>query len=218
MRPNSPSRRTSTMCARRVADLKIAYPVAIDNDYAIWRAFDNQYWPAHYFIDAEGRIRHHHFGEGDYDGVGAGDPAAPGRGRQDRRAGRSLVAVERDGCGSAPRTWRMSDRRKPMSAMTGPRISSRPAARCRTRPMSMRRQRPGSTNGGSPATGRSAASMPRSTQQGRQHRLPLPCPRPASRARPGAGRQAGALPRDDRRRGARATAMAPMSTPTARAS
>jgi cytochrome c biogenesis protein CcdA/thiol-disulfide isomerase/thioredoxin len=49
-----------------VADLKIDYPVAIDNDYAIWRAFGNQYWPAHYFIDAEGRIRHHHFGEGEY--------------------------------------------------------------------------------------------------------------------------------------------------------
>ncbi len=41
---------------KAVADLKISYPVAIDNDYAIWRAFDNQYWPAHYFIDAEGRI------------------------------------------------------------------------------------------------------------------------------------------------------------------
>jgi cytochrome c biogenesis protein CcdA/thiol-disulfide isomerase/thioredoxin len=49
-----------------VADLAIGYPVAIDNDYAIWRAFDNRYWPAHYFIDAKGRIRHHHFGEGDY--------------------------------------------------------------------------------------------------------------------------------------------------------
>lgn len=46
----------------------IAYPVAMDNDYAVWRAFRNQYWPAHYFIDAQGRIRHHHFGEGDYDG------------------------------------------------------------------------------------------------------------------------------------------------------
>ena len=53
---------------KAVADLKIDYPVAIDNDYAIWRAFNNQYWPAHYFIDAQGRIRHHHFGEGDYDG------------------------------------------------------------------------------------------------------------------------------------------------------
>jgi thiol-disulfide isomerase/thioredoxin len=51
---------------RAVKDLKVDYPVAIDNDYAIWRAFDNRYWPAHYFIDAEGRIRHHHFGEGEY--------------------------------------------------------------------------------------------------------------------------------------------------------
>jgi len=52
---------------KAVSDLKIDYPVAIDNDYAIWRAFNNEYWPAHYFIDAEGRIRHHHFGEGEYD-------------------------------------------------------------------------------------------------------------------------------------------------------
>jgi cytochrome c biogenesis protein CcdA/thiol-disulfide isomerase/thioredoxin len=52
---------------RAVGDLKIDYPVAIDNEYAIWRAFNNQYWPAHYFIDAQGRIRHHHFGEGDYE-------------------------------------------------------------------------------------------------------------------------------------------------------
>ena len=52
---------------KAVSDLKIDYPVAIDNDYAIWKAFNNDYWPAHYFIDAEGRIRHHHFGEGDYE-------------------------------------------------------------------------------------------------------------------------------------------------------
>jgi len=48
-------------------DLKVNYPVAIDNDYAIWRAFHNQYWPAHYFIDAKGFIRHMHAGEGQYD-------------------------------------------------------------------------------------------------------------------------------------------------------
>jgi hypothetical protein len=53
---------------RAVADLGIAYPVALDNDYAIWQGFSNQYWPAHYFIDAAGRIRAHHFGEGDYQG------------------------------------------------------------------------------------------------------------------------------------------------------
>ena len=48
-------------------DLGIDYPVALDNDYAIWKRFNNQYWPAHYFIDANGSIRDHHFGEGDYD-------------------------------------------------------------------------------------------------------------------------------------------------------
>ena len=52
---------------KAIGDLGIDYPVAIDNDYAIWRAFNNQYWPAHYFIDAKGQIRHHHFGEGEYD-------------------------------------------------------------------------------------------------------------------------------------------------------
>jgi len=52
---------------RAVHDLRITYPVAVDNDLAIWQAFDNEYWPAHYFIDAQGRIRAHHFGEGDYD-------------------------------------------------------------------------------------------------------------------------------------------------------
>jgi thiol-disulfide isomerase/thioredoxin len=52
---------------RAIADLKVTYPVALDNDYAIWQAFNNQYWPAHYFIDASGRIRAHHFGEGNYD-------------------------------------------------------------------------------------------------------------------------------------------------------
>ncbi|MEN5220807.1 MULTISPECIES: cytochrome c biogenesis protein DipZ [unclassified Stenotrophomonas] len=51
---------------RAVKDLKVTYPVAIDNDFAIWRGFNNRYWPAHYFIDAQGRIRAHHFGEGNY--------------------------------------------------------------------------------------------------------------------------------------------------------
>lgn len=51
---------------RAITDLKINYPVAIDNDYTIWQAFENRYWPAHYFIDAQGHARYHHFGEGDY--------------------------------------------------------------------------------------------------------------------------------------------------------
>jgi thiol-disulfide isomerase/thioredoxin len=52
---------------RAVKDMRIDYPVALDSDYAIWNAFKNEYWPALYFVDAQGRIRHHQFGEGDYD-------------------------------------------------------------------------------------------------------------------------------------------------------
>jgi thiol-disulfide isomerase/thioredoxin len=49
-----------------VHDLKVTYPVAIDSNYRIWQAFNNQYWPAQYIVDAKGRIRYHHFGEGEY--------------------------------------------------------------------------------------------------------------------------------------------------------
>src|SRR5882672_2747522 len=56
-----------TNVRRAVTDLRVDYPVAVDNDHAIWRAFRNQYWPALYFLDAQGRVRHHHFGEGGYE-------------------------------------------------------------------------------------------------------------------------------------------------------
>ena len=52
---------------KAIADFGIKYPVAVDNNYKIWQAFENSYWPAHYFIDAKGQIRYHHFGEGEYD-------------------------------------------------------------------------------------------------------------------------------------------------------
>src|ERR1700730_19062987 len=52
---------------RAVRQMGIDYPIAVDNDYAIWRALENQYWPALYFIDSRGRVRHHQFGEGDYE-------------------------------------------------------------------------------------------------------------------------------------------------------
>jgi len=50
-----------------VKDMNVEYPVAVDNDHVIWRAFRNQAWPALYFIDAQGRVRHHYFGEGAYE-------------------------------------------------------------------------------------------------------------------------------------------------------
>jgi thiol-disulfide isomerase/thioredoxin len=51
---------------RAAKELRVDYPIAVDNEHAIWRAFDNQYWPALYFVDAKGQIRHHKFGEGGY--------------------------------------------------------------------------------------------------------------------------------------------------------
>ena len=52
---------------RATRDMRVSYPIAIDNDFAIWHAFSNHYWPALYLVDALGRIRHHHFGEGAYE-------------------------------------------------------------------------------------------------------------------------------------------------------
>lgn len=52
----------------KVAGLGIGYPVAVDNDHKVWNAWGNQFWPAHYFVDRKGQVRHVHFGEGDYGG------------------------------------------------------------------------------------------------------------------------------------------------------
>jgi cytochrome c biogenesis protein CcdA/thiol-disulfide isomerase/thioredoxin len=52
---------------RAIKELQISYPVPLDNDYAIWKAFSNQFWPADYLVDATGRVRYHHFGEGKYE-------------------------------------------------------------------------------------------------------------------------------------------------------
>ncbi len=50
-----------------VKDMRIDYPIAVDNEHVIWRAFQNQYWPALYFVDSQGRVRYQHFGEGSYE-------------------------------------------------------------------------------------------------------------------------------------------------------
>ena len=64
--PEFPFEHDAGLVQRAVTAMKIDYPVAIDSDYAIWRAFGNHYWPALYFADADGQIRHHFFGEGEY--------------------------------------------------------------------------------------------------------------------------------------------------------
>ncbi len=65
--PEFPFEKDESNVRKAVRDLGISYPVAMDDNYAIWRNFNNQYWPAHYFVDATGHIRYHHFGEGGYD-------------------------------------------------------------------------------------------------------------------------------------------------------
>jgi thiol-disulfide isomerase/thioredoxin len=52
---------------RAAGELRVEFPIAVDSDYGVWSAFANHYWPALYFADAEGRIRHHRFGEGEYE-------------------------------------------------------------------------------------------------------------------------------------------------------
>jgi thiol-disulfide isomerase/thioredoxin len=88
---------------RAVQQMKIEYPMVIDNDYSIWQAFSNQYWPALYFVDAKGRVRDHHFGEGEYEKsertiqrllAEAGAAAADG----------SVASVEANGV-EAPADW-----------------------------------------------------------------------------------------------------------------
>ena len=65
--PEFPFEKNVESVRRAIQQMKIEYPIVIDNDYSIWRAFKNQYWPALYFIDARGRLRDHHFGEGEYE-------------------------------------------------------------------------------------------------------------------------------------------------------
>ena len=52
---------------RAASKLGLTFPIAVDNDFAIWKSFSNQYWPSLYLVDAQGRIRYHHFGEGEYE-------------------------------------------------------------------------------------------------------------------------------------------------------
>jgi thiol-disulfide isomerase/thioredoxin len=65
--PEFPFERDEDNVRRAIEAMNVAYPVALDPDYAVWDAFANRYWPAAYIADGEGQIRHHHFGEGAYD-------------------------------------------------------------------------------------------------------------------------------------------------------
>jgi cytochrome c biogenesis protein CcdA/thiol-disulfide isomerase/thioredoxin len=65
--PEFPFEKNESNVRKAVQDLGIVYPVPMDNDYKIWRSFNNEYWPGDYFIDATGNVRFHHFGEGAYE-------------------------------------------------------------------------------------------------------------------------------------------------------
>jgi thiol-disulfide isomerase/thioredoxin len=86
-----------------VESMRIDFPVALDSDYAVWQAFANHYWPALYFVDTTGRIRHHVFGEGDYDvSERAIQQLLDEAGAE--VAGQPLVSVAADGV-EAPADW-----------------------------------------------------------------------------------------------------------------
>ena len=126
---------------RAVGELGVGYPVVIDNDFAIWRSFDNHYWPAVYLVDGDGRVRFHHFGEGAYEEIERAIQQLLGVDEETVRvdAGGLAEAADWDTLGS-PETY----------------VGSRP----RRAP-----QRPGdagsrSTTGRSPASGRSARRPP----------------------------------------------------------
>ena len=146
-----------------VADLKIGYPVAVDNDYAIWRAFNNQYWPAHYFIDAKGQIRHHHFGEGDYDGSERVIQQLLAGSRHDDGIGRSRVGERRRRRGGpGPGRGAIAGDLHRLRAGGAFRLARRRGRDSRHVYATARR---GSTNGDWPATGRSAPSRRGSTRK-----------------------------------------------------
>jgi thiol-disulfide isomerase/thioredoxin len=96
--PEFPFEKNLDNVRRAAKELRVDFPVAVDNEHEIWRAFDNNYWPALYFIDAKGKLRHHQFGEGEYEqsermiqkllaeagntGVGSGLVSVEGRGAE----------------------------------------------------------------------------------------------------------------------------------------
>ena len=122
--PEFPFERDVDNVRQAAKDMRVEYPIALDSDYAIWRAFSNRYWPAVYIADAQGRIRHHHFGEGGYEEsetVIQGLLGEAGRGP----VSDDLVSVAEEASRRNPigRTW---SRPRPTSVMSKPRTLRRP--------------------------------------------------------------------------------------------
>ena len=101
--PEFPIERDVVNVRRAVRQMGIEYPVVLDSDYAIWRAFDNNSWPALYLVDARGHVRQHHFGEGEYE---ASEIAIQRLLKEAGAAGIGAGVVSVDGSGTeAPADW-----------------------------------------------------------------------------------------------------------------
>ena len=188
-----------------IGGMKIEHPIAIDNDYAIWRAFRNNYWPALYFMDAGGRVRESHFGEGEYERsertiqrllTDAGAADVP---RDLLSADARGVEVQADWSNlRSPENYLGHQRTENFASRGG---ADQIAAAPMPRPQAWR-----SMNGPLLVNGR-WGSRRRLEQPERPARVPIPCARSAPRHGTGAARRARALPIDDRwtaaRRGSR---------------
>ena len=147
---------------RAIKEMDVRYPVVVDNDYAVWQAFDNHYWPALYFVDAQGRIRHHHFGEGDYEQSEMVLQMLLREAGADVEQG--LVRIEPDGVEAAADWASLRITGDATSATSAPSTSPRPKRSCRTSATSTRRRpRCAATTGRCQATGGSAQCLPCST-------------------------------------------------------
>jgi hypothetical protein len=147
---------------RATTDREIDYPVAVDDDYAVWQAFDNHYWPALYFVDADGIVRDEHFGEG-----ATRNPSAPSSG---------CWASSATPSPSPAPAWR---RRPTGTTCARPRHTSATRAASAARP----RTKPLRVNHWSLAgDGRAGDEDVRLRDGRREHRVPLPRPRRAPRA------------------------------------
>ena len=195
--PEFPFEKDVENVRRAIDDMRIEFPIAIDSDYGVWRAFANHYWPALYFVDAMGRIRHHRFGEGEY---GRSEMVIQQLLAEAGQSGVDQAIVPVEGVGieaeadwenlRTPETYVGSQRR------SGSRRPAAPSWACGTstppRAASVQSVGPRRRLDGGP--GSAVAERAR-----RADRLPLPRPRRASRHGAGHARRVGAVSRAARR-------------------
>ena len=159
--PEFPFERDVDNVRRAAQEMRVEYPVALDSEYAVWHAFANQYWPAVYIADAEGRIRHHQFGEGGYEECERSSSVAARGGREGPRRPR---LVGGDGL-EAQADWAKLETPETYLGYELAQTSRPPAAPSSTS-LAPTPRRIGwrSTNGRSPGSGRSSGARACSTE------------------------------------------------------